>query len=286
MSGPKEIQVRRRERVNTTLPNEVLNEARLKIGSVFVGGTPLSGLSIEDEKKYLPAIVKVGPDNHTEWPKRVADFWADMGVIVPSSGTVLQIGVSADGTPIKILDWIKHQWLLKHPLVGKNREDMISRGCVAHIFDPEREDVMLNKRVNQKMAALTQFMKLVDKDRTDDKKLDRVTRILLSVNPVSMTRIQKENQLEYIASHEPERFYKVCVDKDLDSRAEIEDLIELGVLDQIGAHIKFGTDTLGHSMEETIEYFKDKTNVKTISNIRSRGEAGVTGPVNIEDLAI
>lgn len=286
MSTSREIQIRRKERVNSTLPPEVINEARLKIGSVFVSGTPLSGLDPDDERKYLPAIVKVGPDNHTEWPRRVADFWADMGVVVPSGGTVLEIGEHEDGTPIRPLDWIKYKWLLRHPLVGETKDKMNEKGGVAYIFDPEYEDMRANKRMTQKMAALTEYMKLIDKSRTDDKKLDRVTRILIGVNPKNMTRVQKENQLETIASTDPRRFYKVCVDKDLEFRAEIEDMIEAGVLDQIGAHIKYGTDTLGHSMEEAIEFFKDKTNVKTVSTMRTRAEVKSGGPVNMNDLAI
>jgi hypothetical protein len=271
----KEIQVRRRERTNTTLPPEVLNEARLKIGSVFDGTSPLSGLSTAEEKKYLPGLIGVGPDNHVEWPKRIKAFWAEMSVIVPSAGTVLQIGVDSDGEPTRLMDWIKFKWLKRHPRVGNTFGDMTSRGCDAYIFDPEEENEKLSRENRQKKAAYIEYMKLTDPKKSDEKRVDRVVRVLMGVNPTNMTSTQKEIELEKIAYNEPARFHKVVTDRDLDIRAEIEDMIGAGILDKIGSHIKFGTDTLGHSMEETIEYFKDKTNVKTISTLKTRLEAGV-----------
>lgn len=282
----KQIQIRRREKTNTTLPTEVLNDARMVIGSVFDGAAPLSGLTTEQEKTVLPGIIRVGPDNHVEWPRKVRDFWAEMRVIVPSSGTVLEIGLDDDGNPLRIDDWIKFQWIKKHPGVGVNQSDMLNKGCSAYIFDPEENDVSENRKVKHRKISYREFIKIFSGTDVDWKRVDRIVRVLLGVNPDNLSENQKENQLEQIATSDPRRFYEVVTDKDLEVRSEIEDMIEAGVIERIGTHLKFGTDTIGHSTEEGIEYFKSKTNTRAVSTMRSRLETGVGSVLEPGSLAI
>lgn len=270
----KEIQVRRKE-ASTHLPTEVVAGAKFKIGSIFDGERPLSGLTREQEKKYLPIILGIDADDR-EFARAVRAYWAEKAVSIPSIGTVLNITLDSDGEPVKLENWIDYQWLKKHPHVASNKTSMLRDTTIrAYIHDPERVEMSENKKIVNRKASYLEYMKLTDKKKGDSGRMDRVVRILLGVNPNNLSDIQKENQLEAIAYNDPERFFAVVTDKDIDVRAEIESMLEDDVLVRIGAHIKFGTDTLGHSMEEAIEFFKDRNNSATLSALRSRHAAGV-----------
>lgn len=272
----KEIQVRRKE-ASTHLPNEVVAGAKFKIGSIFDGERPLSGLTREQEKKYLPIILGIDADDR-EFARAVRAYWAEKAVTVPSIGTVLNITVDEHGEPVKLENWIDFQWLQRHPHVASNKQSMLRDATIrAYIHDPERVEQNQNKKIINRKASYLEYMKLTDARKKDAGRIDRIVRILLGVNPNNLSDIQKENQLETVAYNDPERFYSVVTDKDLDTRAEIESMLEDDVLVRIGAHIKFGTDTLGHSMEEAIEFFKDRNNSATVSALRSRHAAGVKG---------
>ena len=272
----REVQIRRKE-ATTHLPTEVVAGAKFKIGSIFDGERPLSGLTREQEKKYLPIILGIDADDR-EFARAVRAYWAEKAVSVPSIGTILNITEDEDGEPVKLENWIDYQWLLKHPHVASNKQSMLRDSTIrAFVHDPEKVEQSTHKKIVNRKASYLEYMKLTDGKKGDPDRMDRVVRILLGVNPNNLTQIQKENQLETVAYNDPERFYAVVTDKDIDVRAEIESMLEDDILARIGAHIKFGTDTLGHSMEEAIEFFKDRNNSATLSALRSRHAAGVKG---------
>ena len=63
---------------------------------------------------------------------------------------------------------------------------------------------------------------------------------------------------------------KFSLDKDLDLKAEIEEMVEKGVLRRIGNQVIFGDETLGETIADTIVYFKNKKNSGAINAIRAQ----------------
>jgi hypothetical protein len=62
----------------------------------------------------------------------------------------------------------------------------------------------------------------------------------------------------------------MSLDKNLDTRAEIEEMIELGVLRTIGNQIIYGDETIGENITDTIVYFNNKKNSGQINAMRAQ----------------
>ena len=68
----------------------------------------------------------------------------------------------------------------------------------------------------------------------------------------------------------PGVFLKVSLDKNLDVRAEIEELIEKGVLRKIGNQIIHEDETIGSDMTDAIVYFNNKKNSGALNAMRAK----------------
>jgi len=63
---------------------------------------------------------------------------------------------------------------------------------------------------------------------------------------------------------------KVSSDKNLDTKAEIEELVEASVLRKIGNQIIYGDETIGEDMSDTVVYFNNKKNSGAINAMRAQ----------------
>ena len=63
---------------------------------------------------------------------------------------------------------------------------------------------------------------------------------------------------------------KVVIDKDLDLRAEIEELASKDVLRKIGNQYIYGDETIGENITDTIVYFKNKKNSGAVNAMRAQ----------------
>jgi hypothetical protein len=266
----REVQIRRRE-PKSHLPVPVINNAIKKLGSHFVGQAPLRGLSKEQEEKYLPGILGIDADDR-EWSKTVTDYWAEFTISVPGEGVVLNISTLANGEPLNVRDWISYQWALKHKLVAANLSELRKDPRkMFYVYDPEEADKATNKQVISRMKAYQELIKLVGSKSEDAKaKMGRVLRILTGVNPERLTDEQVQNRLEQALTDDATAFYNVVTDKDLDIRAEIDEMLEYDVLSRIGNHLLFQDDIIGESMEEAIQYFKGKSNSQTVTILKAK----------------
>ena len=59
-------------------------------------------------------------------------------------------------------------------------------------------------------------------------------------------------------------------DKDLELKAEIESMIEAGVLRKIGNQVIYIDEVLGEDMKDTIVYLKNKKNSGTLTILRAK----------------
>lgn len=259
----KEIQIRRKEKISY-LPAAVVAQAKRKIGSIFDGMAPLSGLTEEQERKYLPKVLGISI-NSQDYEKRVRGFWADMTINVPADGVVLNIGLRPDKEPENILDWIKYQWVLKHRFVVSGKEKMVG-DVEFYIHDPEAETQKTNVNVQDKKAAYKEFIKLGDKPEV----VDRLIRVIGKRNPLGMSAIMKENFLSTIVENQPKDFYRVSTDKDLALRDTVAHLTELGILRKIGTAYLYLDTEIGATTEEAIHFFKSTRNSQAITEMKAK----------------
>ena len=88
--------------------------------------------------------------------------------------------------------------------------------------------------------------------------------------PARMTNEQVENALYEIKNKEPKKFIRIATDKNLELKAEIEEMVSAGVLRKIGNQVIFIDEVLGDTMEDTVVYLKDKKNSGKLTLLRAK----------------
>jgi|TARA_R100000084_G_C4651843_1_gene150223 hypothetical protein len=256
----------RRKPLEGYLPKEVRAEATTKLSSVYVNRQPLKGFNPEEEKKFMQGILDVSPE-HVEWPKHSKRFWAELSIPVGFTGVQLEIGVNEDGTPISIMDYIKYRFALAHPYVALTKAEMEKDATKRfYIQDLTREDKDKNNEIQFRKDADKEFIKL----SSSPKNMARVLRLLTSSNPERMTSDQVENALYEFKSKNPKKFLRVATDKNLEMKAEIDEMISAGVLRKIGNQVIFIDEVLGDTMDDTVVHLKDKKNSGKLTILRSK----------------
>ena len=256
----------RRQDLDGHLPKAVRAEATMKLSSVFVNRQPLKGFSLEEEKKYMQGVLDVNPD-HVDWPKHSKLFWAELTIPVGFTGVELEVGTNEDGSPISIMDYIKYNFALKHPHVALTKEEMNKEfNKRFYIQDLTREDKVKNNSIKLKKDADKEFIKV----SSNLNNMKRILRIMSNSNPDRMTDDQVENALYEIKNKEPKKFIKIAIDKNLEIKAEIEEMVSAGVLRKIGNQVIFIDEVLGDTTDDTVVYLKDKKNSGKLTLLRAK----------------
>ena len=261
----KKIFLRRKE-INNHLPKAVQAEAVTRLSSVYVNRQPLKGLDPVEEKKLMEGILDVSP-SHSDWPKHSKEFWANLTVPVGFTGVELEIGTDEGGMPIKIDDFIKYRFALKHPHVALTKDEMDKDfGKRFYIQDLTRDDKVKNNKIQLRKDADKMFIKSSE----NVKNMKRILRLIASVNPDRLTDDQIENQLYEIKDKDPARFLKIAADKNLEIKAEIEEMVTAGVMRKIGNQIIFIDDIIGDTLDNAVVYLRDKKNSSTLTILRAK----------------
>ena len=261
----KKIFLRRRE-VNNHLPKAVRAEAVMKLSSVYVNRQPLKGVTPKEEKELMQGILDVSPE-HVDWPKHSKQFWAEMTIPVGFTGVELEVGVNEDGSPISIMDYLKYKFALKHPHVALTKEEMDKDFAKRfYIQDLTREDKVKNTQIQFKKDADKEFIKL----SSNPKNMRRVLRLLSNTNPDRLTDEQVENSLYEIKNSKTKKFLKIAKDKNLELKAEIEEMVTASVLRKIGNQIIFIDEVLGDTLDDAVVFLKDKKNSGTLTILRAK----------------
>lgn len=262
----REVRIMRVEPTNSHLPTGILDEASVKLSSIYKNRAPLSGLTHEEEREYLPSVIGFSPQ-HNEFEKEVRTFWQELTLDVPSQGALLNISTDSNGDPIVVEDWIKYRWAKAHELVADSRDEALGNiKKQFYIYDPEREIRKDNQRVKMKKLAYKEFLKMTD----NDTKMDLVIRVIADVNPDTLNEEEKENLLGKKADEQPERFVEVATDKALETKGFILDLLEEEILTKVGNQIIFQDETIGDTMEEAVAWVNNKRNSSVVSTLKAK----------------
>jgi len=261
----KKVFLRQKELLNH-LPKAVRAEAVMRISSVYVNRQPLKGFDPEDEKKYMQEVLDVSPD-HGDWPKHSKQFWADLTIPVGFTGVELEIGKDDNGKPLSIMDYIKYNFALRHPHVALTKEEMNKDYSKRfYIQDLSREDKVKNNSIQFKKDADKEFIKA----SSNPKSMKRILRLMSDVNPDRMTSEQIENALYEIKNTSPKKFIRVAIDKNLELKAEIEEMVSAGVLRKIGNQVIFIDEVLGDTIDDAVVHLKDKKNSGKLTILRAK----------------
>jgi hypothetical protein len=261
----KKIFIRRKE-LNNHLPKAVRAEAVYKLSSVYVNRQPLKGCTPKEEKELMQEILDVSPE-HVDWPKHSKRFWADMTIPIGFTGVELEVGLHEDGSPLSIMDYLKYKFAIKHPHVALTKQEMDGDfNKRFYIQDLSREDKVKNTQIQFRKDADKEFIKL----SSSPKNMRRVLRLVSQTNPDRMTDDQVENALYEIKNSKTKQFLKIAKDKNLELKAEIEEMVTASVLRKIGNQIIFIDEVIGDTLDNAVVFLKDKKNSGTLTILRAK----------------
>ena len=103
--------------------------------------------------------------------------------------------------------------------------------------------------------------------------MKRLLRVLSNANPDKLTNLELENTLYDFKTKSPALFHKAAIDKDLDLKDEIAELIQQDIIRKIGNQHIHGDETSGDDLTDTLIYFKNKKNSGAINAIRAKLKA-------------
>lgn len=257
----------RRKETKSFLPKEIQMESRMYLSSVYKDRQPLRAFSANECKKYLNGLLDVGPD-HVDWPKHEKKYWAELTINVPFAGVELDISTDEDGNPIIIEDWIRYKWATRHPHVAQSKDEMDSQfGKRFYILDPGKEVRTKNNKIQVLKDADKEFIKASGSvDR-----MKHITRLLSNTtNPDTLTKEELENLLYELKNSEPAKFLKYATDKDLELKAQIEEMVSLEILRKIGNQIIYIDEILGDTMKDAVIQLKDKKNSGKLMELKAK----------------
>jgi hypothetical protein len=108
------------------------------------------------------------------------------------------------------------------------------------------------------------------KASSDKKKMIWILRLMSNTNPDNLSTEQIENTLYDLKEADPKKFLKIATDKQLGMKAEIEEMVNAGVLRKIGNQIVFIDEVLGDTMDDTIVHLKEKKNSGKLTILRAK----------------
>tara|TARA_R110002012_G_scaffold1863_10_gene9018 strand:- start:1136 stop:1945 length:810 start_codon:yes stop_codon:yes gene_type:complete len=260
----KKIMILRKESTGH-LPKEIQAESKMYISSVYVNRQPLRGVTTQDEKKYLNGILDVGPD-HVDWPKHTKNYWAEMSIMVGYGGVELDISTTNDGEPENIEDWLRYKWVLKHPHVALNKDEMTGSKKRFFIKDLQRDLRTANNKIQTLKDADKEFIKLSD-NKSD---MRRVYRMMADDNPDRLTDLEIENKLYALKTDKPAKFIRIVTDKHLKLKAEIEEMMSLQILRRIGNQVIYQDEILGDTLQDAVIHLNDKKNSGKLTTLRAK----------------
>lgn len=211
------------------------------VGPYFTrSGTIYTGL-VEEEAKRLED--KLGLDKGKLG--RASEYWTTFGVRTTDKDLYL----NTDDP----MDELKYLFLKNHKRV-KNSLSEHKAGANFVLINKEEEAKKASVYNRAKRSAISEFDKLSPED------IRKALRIY-GHNADSMTNEMAENRLFEIVEGNPESFLRQWVNnRDRDTHYIIEQAISKNIIRRNNRLFMYGTDKLGHGIEEVINFMDDPKN--------------------------
>jgi len=263
------IYVRRKKRTDE-LPGSQDQDSVMKIGSSLKGQAPLSGLTFEEEKKHLPNVLGIDPQNQG-WNKAVREYWANISKSVPNDevGLKLEIGIGENKLPINIHDWIIWKYCLVYGRVANDISTVNNSPKIRfYLYSKDEEVNTKHLMLKVKKKAFNEMIKLLE----NESKIDMVLR-LFGIDADKLSLKEKELAIDTYATDEQyvHKFVEITTDKSLEIKGFIEDCIFKQKLKRIPntQTIMYEDSVVGNTMEEAVAYFNNQKNTAIYNQLRA-----------------
>lgn len=284
----------RRSQLALGLPGDDPATQTLSIGSALKGRNPLSGLSMEEEIKYLPEIINTSPQD-VNWRTAVRNYWNNIREIIPSDaeaynqkipGRIITFTVRFENKkdydafvdtksfeqkaeiskrgvvhPDGVADYILFRYCLVYGKVANREEDKFkSRKIMFFLYSKENNLSKEYSKFQNKNKALLLFSNLLSNEET----IDNIIR-LYGKSPENKddfeTLEDKHLFLNKVIEGNPVKFIDFANDKNLKTKALILGAVEQGLINNPPntTTYYFGEDNdtlLGTNLKDAVSFFK------------------------------
>lgn len=302
-----EVRVRRRNK-RPVLPGYDVNEERQKVGSAMAeGGATITGLSRDEEKRFLPMIINSSPSSG-DWNKTVRAYYADISVEIPpdekdhrAGGYKMEVGLRYEtkeeyladqsaprdkngairnpaGEPINIVDYIFWRYCLEYPEIANTEEQVNNSPRIRFfLYTKERETLLKKVALSKKREAQT----IVNQNISDREWVehmlrnfiahDKDTKLLLK-DLNSMNPDDKDILLDEYLEKDPDKFVALGKDKHLSMKSFIEQCIDRGLLVRIpntNTILRNG-ESIANSLEDAVAYLLNSRNNDALTELKAQ----------------
>jgi hypothetical protein len=209
-----------------------------KIASYFTRtGRRYTGLTDLDEEE-LGTVLNVDL-------KPNSDFWTDFFIEVKDRDVIIDTSLGAE-------EKLKYLFLKGHKNVSVG--SIVKAGAEFQLIEAETEAVVSNTRNRLKRRALLEFDKL-----TPDQM--RKALRLYGYSSDNISNEVAESTLSRLVEEDPERFLTIWVDNtNKDIQYLLEEAAANNVIRKSKTVYKYGTDIIGYTLEDAIDYLKNPAN--------------------------
>lgn len=157
---------------------------------------------------------------------------------------------------------LMYEFLRNHPLVAKDKASLTIKNEYV-LTNEDQEAEKINKRNEIKLSALNEISKMTIGQQ-------RKALRLLGQNSISMTDSLVKARLTATVESRPDEFLQKWVNnKQRDVEFMVETAVGLGILTKNKTTYRYGTDILGSSLQEAIDYLSSKENADLYSAIQT-----------------
>lgn len=274
----KKVKVTRQLGNIKMLPKALRGEIQKKISSVWLRESQdlLRGLSSEEEVKYLPSIVGIQPKSE-HWEARIREYWADMTIPIPEQGIELNITKKENGEPVNLMDYIKYNFIMKHPEVAKTEEEKENvtffKFVLVDLAEAKKAEVNAYKAKKDADAA---FVLLTQGETADKKRIRHLLEVLKQTGESfrGLEPLELEMLLNEKKGANPIAFLEATKDPQLSEKATLAVWLEAGVITINGNTYFNGADPMG-TLEEAIVYLSSPSKSGEVAALKERYKGAI-----------
>lgn len=242
---------------------DIYQGCKHRIGSYYKrNGRRYTGDLSEREQERFSKALGINFDDKS-------DYWDNYHVMLDSKNKL-----------IFNTENIEEEWdvafLENHKDVAKGYTDR-KPGTLYVLIKEQDEAEVINKRAQIEIKAVTEYGKLTPEQ------MRKVLR-LFGHNPNSVSNEVVQSTLYQIVKDDPAKFIQLWVENaDKEVQFLIEEAVANNVLRNNKTIYKYGTDVIGYTLEEAIDYLKDPRNSTLRLAIVAQLEGKKTSEAPIED---
>lgn len=195
------------------------------------------------------------------------DFWGKFKIVIPKGGKVLNLSDPHDELEYKVL--------LAHDEVANSEEDRLYNGFARYVLHSEEDTAIdINKKISLKKRAYTKYSSMSVDEMKDFLRVWNHTHPVRSGTTDSTKNWIIEAAVGTIIEEETQEFLDVLSDEGYKTRVFLKKCIENDIVKQSNTKYSLpGGDTLGFSLEQTIDYLRNPDNQELVLSLKSKLEA-------------